>query len=125
MVFDSRKLTLPEERRRIALAKKGSIENANEIILNHLDFVLFRIRRKVIPPILKRYEQDLLSDSIPILYRQIENYKLRYRDSKGNIKRVRFTSYIWKRIDGFITDSIKRALVRERIELPLFTQEEQ
>ena len=37
-----------------------------------------------------------------------------YRDKKGNFKPVRFSSYIWKRIDGFILDSLKKELERER-----------
>ena len=33
---------------------------------------------------------------------------LNYRDKKGNPNPVKFVSYIWKRIDGFIIDSLKR-----------------
>ena len=32
----------------------------------------------------------------------------------GEFKPVRFSSYVWKRIDGFILDSLKRELERER-----------
>ena len=39
---------------------------------------------------------------------------MRYRDKNGDFKPVRFSSYIWKRIDGFILDSLKKELERER-----------
>lgn len=110
-------VSIDEERRQIALAKKGCRENANEIILRHIGFVRFRLRRKVIPSLLARYEEDLLSDSIPVLYRKIQTYNLNYRDAKGELKPVKFVSYIWKRIDGFIIDSIKKELRRERTEI--------
>ena len=49
-----------------------------------------------------------------VLYDKITTYNLRYRDKKGNFKPVRFSSYIWKRIDGFILDSLKAELEREK-----------
>ena len=45
---------------------------------------------------------------------KIKTYNLRFRDKEGNFKPVRFSSYVWKRIDGFILDSLKKELERER-----------
>jgi DNA-directed RNA polymerase specialized sigma subunit len=47
---------------------------------------------------------------------------LDYRDKHGNLKPVRFISYIWKRIDGFIIDYLReemksRALYKDAIDL--------
>lgn len=39
---------------------------------------------------------------------------MRYRDRQGNLKPVRFVSYLWKRIDGHILDGVKRELEREK-----------
>ena len=50
-----------------------------------------------------------------ILYDKIKTYDLRYKDKYGNPKPVRFSSYIWKRIDGFIIDYIKNELEKERM----------
>jgi len=52
----------------------------------------------------------LLAEAILIVYKKIESYDLNYCDKHGNPKPVKFTSYIWKRIDGFIIDSLKKEL---------------
>ena len=41
---------------------------------------------------------------------------MKYRDKHGNLKPVKFASYIWKRIDGFILDSLKKEIKREQKE---------
>ncbi len=51
-----------------------------------------------------------------ILYKKVKTYNLRYRDKQGNFKPVRFVSYIWKAIDGFILASLKKEIERERRE---------
>jgi hypothetical protein len=43
------KIPLPEERRLIALAQKGSKKSAEEIILRHIGFVIFRIHKWAFP----------------------------------------------------------------------------
>ena len=53
----------------------------------------------------------MLSEAILITYKKIDSYDLGYRDKKGNPKPVKFISYIWKRIDGFIIDSLRKELV--------------
>lgn len=110
------KIPFIEERRLIAQAEKGSQKNAEEIVLRHLGFVIFRLRRKLIPSFLRRLGEDLLSDSISILYQKITTYDLDYRDRQGNPKLVQFVSYIWKRIDGFITDSVSETIQKDKLE---------
>lgn len=107
------KIPLLEERRLIALAQKGSKKSTEEIILRHIGFVIFRIHKRAFPEFLKRFGEDLLSNSIPVLHQKIKTYDLNYCDKKGNPKPVKFASYIWKRIDGLILDSLKKELREE------------
>src|SRR5580698_10015461 len=94
------KISLLEERQLIAKAKRGSRKCSNEIVLRHMGFVAFRLHKRGFPEFVRRYGEDLLSESIPILYRHIKSYDLDYKDSEGNPKPVKFATYIWKRIDG-------------------------
>ena len=75
--------------------------------MRHLGFVAFRVRRRVFPNLLRRYGEDIFSAAIPILFQKVETYDLRYRDVERRRRPVRFASYIWKRIDGFVIDSIR------------------
>ncbi len=108
------KIPLAEERRLIAEAQKGSRKCAEEIVLRHIGFVAFRLRRKVFPEYLKRFGEDLLPDSLSILYQKVATYDLKYRDKHGHAKPVKFASYIWKRIDGHIIDSLKKELAKDK-----------
>jgi len=110
------RITLIEERRLIAKAKKGSKDEIEELVLRHTTFVIHRIYKKVFPSYIERFGEELLSEATFILYNKIKTYNLRYRDKEGNFKPVRFTTYIWKRIDGFILDSLKKELERERLQ---------
>jgi len=38
------------------------------------------------------------------------------KDKEGNKKPVRFVSYIWKRIDGFIVDYLRQEIEKDRLE---------
>jgi hypothetical protein len=60
--------------------------------------------------LVQRFGEDLLEEAILIVYKKIESYGLDYRDKEGNPNLVKFISYIWKRIDGFIIDSLKKEL---------------
>jgi DNA-directed RNA polymerase specialized sigma subunit len=113
------KLSLEEERRLIAQAKKGDKGKANELILRHIGFVLFRIHKIIFPIYRDRFSEDILSQLIFILYDKIQSYNLRYKDKHGSLKPVRFSSYVWKRIDGFVIDYLKKELARERQEQSL------
>ncbi|MDO9573046.1 MAG: hypothetical protein Q7J37_04110 [Candidatus Omnitrophota bacterium] len=59
---------------------------------------------------IQRFGEDLLEEAILILYKKIKSYDLDYRDNKGNPTPVKFISYIWKRIDGSILDTLKKEL---------------
>ncbi len=107
------KLSLDQERQLIAQAKKGSKKKAEELVLRHIGFVIFRIRKKAFPSYLRRFGEDLLSQAVFVLYEKIKSYDLGYTDKQGHPKPVRFASYIWKRIDGFIIDSLKKEIERE------------
>ena len=108
------KLTLQEERRLIAQAKRHCEGKADELILRHIDFIIFRIHKIVFPIYRDRFSEDILSQLVFILYDKIQSYDLNYKDKEGNLKPVRFSSYVWKRIDGFIIDYLKKELARER-----------
>lgn len=109
------RISLSEERRLIAKAKRGSNESFQELVLRHIGFVIFRLHKRVFPEFLKRFGEDLLSSAIPVLYRKINTYDLDYCDEQGHPKPVKFVSYIWKRIDGFIIDFLKREFEREEL----------
>lgn len=110
------KISLDEERRLIAQAQRRCNGKANEIVMRHISFVRFRINKKIFPAYRDRFAEDILSQATFILYDKIESYDLKYKDKSGNPKPVRFTSYIWKRIDGFITDYLNKELRKERQE---------
>ena len=110
------KLSLDEERCLIAQAKRHCKGKADELILRHIGFVIFRINKIVFPVYRDRFSEDILSQLVFILYDKIQSYDLNYKDKEGNPKPVYFRSYIWKRIDGFIIDYMKKELKRERRE---------
>ena len=94
----------------ISKAQNGSKKSRDEIVLRHIEFLKFRIHRIAFPYLAQRFREDLLGEAILILYAKIESYDLNYRDKQGNLHPVKFTSYIWKRIDGFIIDTLKKEL---------------
>ena len=104
------KISLSEERRLISEAQKGSKKSRDELVLRHIIFLKFRIRRIVFPRLIQRFEDDLLGETILIIYKKIESYDLNYHDKKGNPHPVKFISYIWKRIDGFIIDYVNEEM---------------
>lgn len=110
------RLTLSEERRLIALAQSGLKDSADELVLRHIGFVMFRLRRKVFRVHLERHGEDLLAATIPVLYQKVASYNLSYRTRAGTLKPVKFASYIWKRIDGFVLDYLNK---ERRLEFPL------
>ena len=116
------KITLSEERQLILKAQKGSKKSKDELVLRHISFLIFRIHKVVFPEFIQRFGEDLLEEAILIVYNKIRSYDLDYRDKHGNLKPVRFISYIWKRIDGFIIDYLKeemksRALYKDVMDL--------
>ncbi len=110
------RLTLAQERRLIRKAQSGSRKCRNEIVLRHVPFVARRVRKKVFPSLLRRYADELIAASVPELCRKVSTYDLHYRDESGRPWPVPFAAYIWKRIDGFIVDYVKREGARDRRE---------
>ncbi len=104
------KVSQAEERRLFSAAQKGSKRDKDEIILRHVGFLIFRIHRVVFPHLIYRFGEDLLAEAILIAYKKIDSYDLNYCDKQGNPHPVKFASYIWKRIDGYIIDSLKKEL---------------
>jgi len=107
-------LSLKEERRLIAKAKQGHQAATEELVLRYVGFIIFRLHKKAFPAYVNRFGEEIIAQAVIILYDKIKTYDLRYRDKNGNLKPVKFSSYIWKRIDGFILDSLKKELARER-----------
>lgn len=107
------RIALAEERRLISKAQNGSKESKDEIILRHIEFLIFRIRNKVFCRHIQRFGEDLLEEAILIVYKKIESYDLDYRNKQGEPSPVKFASYIWKRIDGFIIDYLKKEIGKE------------
>ena len=58
------KISLQEERRLIAKAKRGSSKAAEELVLRHTGFVIFRINKRVFPSYLCRFGEELFSEAI-------------------------------------------------------------
>ena len=104
------KISLSEERQLILKAQKGSKKSKDELVLRHVGFLIFRIYKIAFPSLIRSFGEDLLAEAILIIYKKLESYDLNYCDKYGNPKPVKFTSYIWKRIDGFIIDSLKKEL---------------
>ena len=101
------RISLSEERILISKAQKGSKKSRDELVLRHVGFLKFRIHRKIFPALIRRFGEDLLEESILILCRKIKSYNLDYRDKHGRPHPVKFVSYVWKRIDGFIIDYLR------------------
>ncbi len=106
------KISLSKERQLILKAQNGSKKSRDELILRHVDFLRFRIRRVVFPHLARRFGDDLLGEAILIICKKIKSYDLNYCDKHGNPHPVKFISYIWKRIDGFIIDFLKKELIK-------------
>ena len=104
------KISLYQERRLIKQAQGRSKAKKDELVLRHINFVIFRIHKITFPAYRARFGEDILSQAILILYDKIKTYDLRYKDKHGNSRPVRFSSYIWKRIDGFIIDYLKKEI---------------
>jgi hypothetical protein len=107
------RISLQEERRLIREAKRGGKVQAEELVLRHIGFVIFRIHKRAFPAYARRFGEDILSQAIVVLYERVQAYNLRYYDSQGNFKPVRFVSYIWKFIDGLILASLRKELRHE------------
>src|SRR3989338_935489 len=106
------RLTLQDERRLIRQAKKHK-DKADELVLRHISFLIFRISKRTFPKYITRFGEDILSQGIFLLYEKIKTYNLRYYDKEGNFKPVRFVSYIWKAVDGHVLACLRKELEKE------------
>lgn len=104
------KITLSEERQLILKAQKGSKKSKEELVLRHISFLIFRIHKVAFPELIQRFGEDLLEEAILIVYNKIESYDLNYCNKQGDPHPVRFISYLWKRIDGFIIDYLREEM---------------
>lgn len=104
------RISLEEESRLIHKAQNGSKKSKDEIVLRHISFLIFRIHKVAFPEFIQRFGEDLLEEAILIVYNKIKSYDLNYHDKQSNPHPVRFISYIWKRIDGFIIDYLKEEM---------------
>lgn len=105
------KISLAEERHLITRAQNGSAKSKNELILRHIGFLIGRIHRIVFHDCQKRFGEVLFSEGILIINAKIRDYDLAYCNKQGKPTPVRFKSYIWKRIDGFIIDYLKKEMI--------------
>lgn len=112
------RISLSEERLLILQAQKGSKKSNDELLLRHIGFLIFRIHKVAFPEFIGRFGDDLLEEAILIVYQKIETYDLNYRNKKGEPHPVKFISYIWKRIDGFIIDYLKKEMKE-----PIFSED--
>lgn len=110
------RISLYQERRLIKQAQGRSKSKKDELVLRHIGFIIFRIHKITYPTYCARFGEDMLSQAIFILYDKIKTYNLRYKDKYGKPKPVRFSSYIWKRVDGFIIDYLKKETDRIEVE---------
>ena len=114
------RISLQEERRLIREAKRGGKAQAQELVLRHIGFVIFRIHKRAFPAYARRFGEDILSQAIVVLYERVQSYNLRYYDKSGEFKPVRFVSYIWKFIDGLILASLRKELRHEKHRVTAF-----
>lgn len=112
-------ISLEAERKLIRKAQTGCQKATEELVLRHIRFIIFRIYKKAFPSYIARFGKDIFSEAVFILYEKIQSYNLDYTDRLGELRPVRFKSYVWKRIDGFILDSLKAEIERERLHLEL------
>ncbi len=105
-----KRISLSEERRLISQAQRGSKKSREELVLRNVCFLIYRIHKVAFPALVRRFGEDLLVEAILIVYQKIKSYDLDYCNEKGVQNPVRFSSYIWKRIDGFLIDSLNKEL---------------
>jgi hypothetical protein len=59
--YKNKKVSLRQERRLILQAQKGCEKSVQEMVLRHVGFLLYRLHRKVIPPLLYKHQDDMVS----------------------------------------------------------------
>ncbi|HNX69258.1 MAG TPA: hypothetical protein PKI45_07210 [Candidatus Omnitrophota bacterium] len=65
---------------------------AEELVLRHIGFVIFRIHRGAFPVYARRFGEDILSQTIVVLFECVLAYNLRYCDEQG----ISSPSVLWE-----------------------------
>lgn len=121
IINESKKYSLDQERKLIALAKKGDEQAKNEVLLSNISFFLFRINTTLYPKLAGRFGEDILQECLLLANEKVYRYNLRYKNKQGERRRVYFRSYIWKGVTGVIMRSIKNK--REKTFSDMFNDE--
>ena len=82
-------LSLKEERRLIAKAKKGYQAETEELVLRYVGFIIFRLHKKAFPAYVARFGEEILAQAVITLYNKIKTDNLRYRDKNDDLKPVK------------------------------------
>jgi hypothetical protein len=99
----------------ISLAKKGDKPSQEKLLIHLIGFFLFRVETSLFPSIIPRFGDDIIQECVLFAARKIPNYNLRYKDKNGSVKRVCFSSYIWKGVTGVMFSYVKKNLTEVAI----------
>ena len=72
-ILKYQKLSLDEERHLIAQAKRGDKGKADELILRHIGFVIFRINKIIFPIYRDRFSADPDRSNDAFIYEALNN----------------------------------------------------
>lgn len=120
------KISLQEERRLIRKAKKGSKQAADELVLRHIGFVIFRINKRAFPAYASRFGGDILSQAIGSLVRHslstfgVRNFFLQYRAMHGHLYRSYQLSRLGPcslRFENYIMRYVRHGMMARRVKL--------
>jgi len=64
IAFKYPKISLEEERQLIAQAKGNSKEKAEEVVLRHVGFIIYRIQKMAFPSYMTRFGEDILFEAV-------------------------------------------------------------
>jgi len=106
IIKQSKKNSLDQERKLIALAKNGDVKAKDELLLSSISFCIFRINTVLYPKLVSQYGEDILQECLLLASEKIYKYNLRYKNKQGKRQKVYFRSYIWKGINGLIIRSM-------------------
>jgi len=101
-------LSLVDERRLIARAKKGDTSARDKLICHLIGFLLFRIETTLYPCLKNEFGMDIINECILFAEKKINRYNLRFRNKKGKHVKVYLRSYLWKGITGIMITYIKQ-----------------
>ncbi len=106
--FRHKKLPLRRERRLIALAQRGKSAAQERLLLHLVGFICFRIKTTLGSKQLKRFGDDIFQDCLVLAMKNIKNFDLKYRDSRGKRQRLHLSTYMWKGVTGIMFSWVKK-----------------